>query len=148
MLHMALKPKGIYVGTLSIGKLPNPDEVADIYWQKVQERETCETLYGDPRYLGVYEHLIARGYGKDYPPQLLKDLPEAKDEAERNLFLVALFHIKEFLRNGGAPGSDRAQNEAEMTRVIAQARRFGGVEQAAFFGGDIDKAMRPFTSAL
>jgi len=52
-LHIALEPKGIYVGTLAIGQLFTPDEIAEIYWKKVQKRTSCETLYGDPRGKGT-----------------------------------------------------------------------------------------------
>lgn len=46
-LAMALEPKGIYVGTLAIGQPLNHDEIAEIYWEKFQQRTSCETLYGD-----------------------------------------------------------------------------------------------------
>jgi NAD(P)-dependent dehydrogenase (short-subunit alcohol dehydrogenase family) len=138
MLHMALKPKDIYVGSLAIGYVPDPVKIADIYWQKVQERKGCETLYGDPRFLTIYEELVTRGYGRDYPPQLLKDLPEPKTEAERNLFLIALYHIKENII-----GSKATERQGELPRLTALALRFGGVEKARYFGGNIDTVFPP-----
>jgi len=138
MLHMALRPKGIYVGSLAIGYVPDPVKIADIYWQKVRERQGCETLYGDPRILTVYEELVTRGYGRVYPPQLLKDLPAPKTEAERNLFLIALYHIQQNII-----GSNATERHGEFPGLIATALRLGGVEDAAFFGGDIDKVFPP-----
>lgn len=138
MLHMALKPKGIYAGSLAIGYIPDPEKIADIYWRKVQERKNCETLWGDPRFMTIYEELVMRGYGRDYPPQLLKDLPEPQSETERNLFLIALFHIRGFIL-----GSETTERHGEIPYLTAMAVRFGGDENAKHFGGELDKVYPP-----
>lgn len=138
MLHMALKPKGIYVGSLAIGYIPDPDKIADIYWQKVQERKNCETLWGDPRFMTIYEELVMRGYGQVYPPQLLQELPEPKNEAERNLFLIALYHIRGFIL-----GMESNERHDELPHLTAMAQRFGGDENAEYFGGNVDKVYPP-----
>jgi len=48
-LSMALGPSGIYVGTLAVGQPFQPDQIAEIYWEKLQKRTSYETLWGDPR---------------------------------------------------------------------------------------------------
>ncbi|OCK72806.1 NAD(P)-binding protein [Lepidopterella palustris CBS 459.81] len=140
MLNMTLKFKGIYVGTISIGKDHIGDEIADIYWEKMHKRESCETIYGDPRIHGAYEVLTAMGIGQIFPPRLTGVLPKPQNEKERHTFLVALNHAADCARLLGAEGP------AEIRRLEELAKAIGGDINAEFWGGDLDQCFPPMVT--
>jgi len=138
MLNTALKPKGVYAGCLAIGQPHDSDEIADIYWKKVQNKGPCETLYGDPRIQACYEILLAQGVGRVYPPGLVGKLPTPRDENEKNIFLIALKHIANC-----AVILDEGQ--AKVDEMAELAESIGGNKDAPHFGADVDKAMPGIT---
>lgn len=135
LLNTALKPKGIFVGSLAIGQPPNNDEIANIYWNKVQNKGPSETLYGDPRIQACYEILLAQGVGRVYPPGLIGKLPKPKDENERNIFLISLAHIANCARILG-------EGQAKVDEMAELAESIGGDKDKPHFGADVDKAMQ------
>jgi NAD(P)-dependent dehydrogenase (short-subunit alcohol dehydrogenase family) len=138
LLNTALKPKGVYAGCLAIGQPPDSDEIADIYWKKVQNKGPCETLYGDPRIQACFEVLLAQGVGRVYPPGLVGKLPTPRDENEKNIFLIALKHIANcaVILNEG---------QAKVDEMAELAESIGGNKDAPHFGADVDKAMPKIT---
>lgn len=139
MLNTALEPKGIYAGCLAIGQPPHPDEIADIYWEKVQKRQPCETLYGDPRVHAAYEVLLAQGVGRVYPPGLIGKLPTPRNDRERNIYLIGLYHMAECAQILGE-GQEKVDEVAEIAESI------GGNRSAPLFGANIDLAFPPVTT--
>ncbi|KAF2802487.1 uncharacterized protein BDZ99DRAFT_468935 [Mytilinidion resinicola] len=133
MLNTALKPKGVYAGCLAIGQPHDSDEIADIYWDKVQKKGPCETLYGDPRVQACYEILLAQGVGRVFPPGLVGKLPVPRDENEKNIFLIALQHIAKCAVILG-------EGQAKVDEMAELAESIGGDRNAPHFGGVVDKA--------
>jgi len=133
LLNTALKPKGVFAGCLAIGRPHDSDEIADIYWNKVQNKGPCETLYGDPRIQGCYEVLQAQGVGRVHPPGLIGKLPTPRDDNEKNIFLISLKHIAKcaVILNEG---------QAKVDEMAELAESIGGDKNAPYFGGDLDKA--------
>jgi NAD(P)-dependent dehydrogenase (short-subunit alcohol dehydrogenase family) len=138
LLNTALKPKGVYAGCLAIGQPPDSDEIADIYWKKVQNKGPCETLYGDPRIQACFEVLLAQGVGRVYPPGLVGKLPTPRDENEKNIFLIALKHVANcaVILNEG---------QAKVDEMAELAESIGGNKDAPHFGADVDNAMPKIT---
>lgn len=133
LLNTSLKPKGVFAGCLAIGQPHDSDEIADIYWNKVQNKGPCETLYGDPRIQGCYEVLLAQGVGRVHPPGLIGKLPTPRDDNERNIFLIALKHIAKcsVILNEG---------QAKVDEMAELAESIGGDKNAPHFGADLDRA--------
>lgn len=130
-LYVALKSRGVYVGSVSIGRPFEGDEVADAYWDLMRTRDKCEVLLGDPRLMAVYDELVTAGYGEGYPARLTKPLPTPADERERHLHLVSLFHISSVMRA-------LAPDEKEQRRIEALVLERGGQIDVPLYGGNLD----------
>lgn len=71
-LHEQMKPRGIFVGTVTVcGTIGGdayfaPERIAEAYWHMCSERQACECIYTYPEQAG--EKIFAPGgvfYGKD-----------------------------------------------------------------------------------
>lgn len=135
-LHTALKSRGVYAGTVSIARRHTGKEIADLYWEMIHKRDRCESMLGDPRLMAAYEELVSRGLGQVYPPAFKGQLPPPRDERERNLQLVSVFHVWTNMQSSG-------ETDSELDRLATLAKERGGDLEAYLFGADLD-AIYPF----
>jgi NAD(P)-dependent dehydrogenase (short-subunit alcohol dehydrogenase family) len=130
MLNEGLAHEGIYAGSLMIAAPFDPAKLADIYFDMTQKRDRAEVLWGDPNIVIAYNKMVMRGYCPIHPPSVSKDFPEPKDEAERRIFLLALWHIQTCLFFI----EDEAQKAEQRARVLAHVKRLKGDPNAPLFG--------------
>lgn len=127
MLNASLAHRGVYAGSILIAKPHDPDELADMYWSMVSNRDRVEEVYGTIELSEAYEMLVARGFGPGFPPGLTVALPAPRDEGERRMFLLGLYQAKINAHWHADPVAAEASADLE-------ARRLGGQPTAEYYG--------------
>lgn len=122
-LNVTLSDTGVYAGNFVIGELRTADAYAEILWNMVETRERANVVIGDPLPLAAFETLVARGYAQPHPAKLIKPLPAAKNDDERDNYLLALVHAH----------MNVARFEDEAPDILANIER-----EIAILGGDIN----------
>lgn len=125
-LNISLEGTGVYAGEFVISGLRTPAGYADAIWDMAQSRDRACVVVGQWATLSAYEKLVARGVGQVHPPKMLKALPAARDAREREIFLLALYHVK--LNGGWAEDSEVAEQNRREVQIL------GGDYEADFFG--------------
>ncbi|MHC8380563.1 SDR family NAD(P)-dependent oxidoreductase [Pseudomonas sp. LB3P14] len=127
-LNIALADTGAYAGNFVIGELLPPQGYAEILWNMVEKRERANKVIGDPLPLAAFETLVVRGYAQPHPAKLIKPLPAARNDDERDKLLLALVHAHMNVA--------RFEDEAPsiLANVEREVARLGGDIQAPRFG--------------
>src|SRR5690606_28702325 len=94
------------------------------------ERKNVSVVIGDPKPLAAFETLVARGYAQPHPAKLLKPLPPARDDNERDTLLLALCHA----HMTASQFEDRERIVADIGREV---RKLSGDMAAPYFGASI-----------
>jgi NAD(P)-dependent dehydrogenase (short-subunit alcohol dehydrogenase family) len=129
-LSIAFADQGIYAANFVIGELLPPDQYADILWNMATKRENVSVVIGDPKPLAAFETLVARGYAQPHPAKLIRSLPPARDDKERDTLLLALCHAH-------MTASQFEDRESIVADIRREVRKLGGDMGARYFGASV-----------